>query len=70
MYVKTDYDGCPYVTAGKPYHIHVELNGFLFVIDDDGCLISCMDKDNSDKPQNHLGGIGTWIICDKEGNEL
>ena len=78
MYVKTDYDGCPYITAGKVYEmfnpIGVEWDDLDICIKSDtgiNILVSFSDDIQGElNPCPHLNDIGKWTICDKEGNEL
>lgn len=68
MYVKTDYDGCPYITAGKVYECFVDDAGCAWIFCDDGDQIAIEITDGFECHQ--LDIIGDWTICDKEGNEL
>lgn len=67
MYVKTDYDGCEYITAGKAYEVYyVSPMGFHWIMSD-------WDEKFPLKPNIPCAVFdekGTWTICDKEGNEL
>lgn len=70
MYVKTDYDGCEYITAGKVYEVYgVEYPWIKCDNDDEPCNIIIKNMITGDKCP-HLDYAGTWTICDKEGNEL
>lgn len=77
MYVKTDYDGCPYITAGKVYEVdkdHEEYGGWAYITADNKkryLLFNAKKKTNlSFNELICLHGKGTWIICDKDGNEV
>ena len=46
-YAKTDYDGCPYITAGKRYEIRRLIGDEVFMIlDDEGVTICCGFKNS------------------------
>lgn len=68
MYVKTDYDGCPYITAGKVYEMK------RLALTDNGCITDdrgrYMFVDSFVRAHESLGGRIKWTICDKEGNEI
>lgn len=69
-YVKTDYDGCPYITAGKVYEISKSkmFKGFLCIKSDEGLEVFLTVKGNvkSFVNKNRID----WTECDAEGNEI
>lgn len=59
MRVKTDYDGCEYITAGKEYEIYEDGT----IVDDEGEVIPIIVNDLCP----HLNEVGTWeIVNDSE----
>lgn len=73
MYVKTDYDGCEYITAGKAYEFFDGEDEFSPYIKCDrgmSMLIPTMDRIKCGCSAVHLDDIGTWTICDENGEEL
>lgn len=66
-YVKTDYDGCYYITAGKVYSSDcVDDFGDPNIIGDDGYEITATLTIKS----SHLNKKGFWRECDKHGNPI
>ena len=60
MRVKTDYEGCEYITAGKEYEAERIFDGAgANIIDDNGTpttlFLSCCA---------HLDGVGTWEVLE------
>jgi hypothetical protein len=78
MYVKTEYDGCPYITAGKVYNLfHVVGDEWddndLVVCADSGIdiLVSYLDDIQGGlNPCPHLNDEGTWMLCDETGRVI
>lgn len=62
MRVKTDYDGCKYITAGREYEVvQVIEEGFLAILDDFGFRTEIIADNN---PRcHHLNSEGEWWIC-------
>lgn len=64
MKIKTDYDGCRYIKAGKEYEV-IEMsrnNNFAHFVDEDGETI----RVRLGVPAGHLDGIGHFeIVSDK-----
>lgn len=68
-YMKTEYDGYEFITAGKIYQVsRVDEFGDNYIIDDEGDEIFPLHPQHGKCA--YLEGKGTWIICDKEGNPL
>jgi hypothetical protein len=65
-FVKTDYDGCPYITAGKAYEVLVRHTAGVYEIEDDMGRNAVIDILSC----GHLNDRGTWTECDAEGNEI
>ncbi len=63
-YIKTDYEGCSYITAGKVY----EAQGFTedWIIVNSNWGHDDLYRENS--TSHHFHGIGRWQWCDKDGN--
>ena len=58
MKIRTTYDKCPYITAGKVYEAVMRDHDYAEVVDDDGDVIGCVLRTASD----HLNNIGTWEV--------
>lgn len=64
-YVKTDYDGCPYITAGKVYEYFEA--GFIF--NNDGYSFGIYGPDDKIS-REHSSSRNSWQWCDKDGNSI
>lgn len=60
MKVKTDYDGCSYIVAGKNYDVIGGLGQWVSIIDEDGDKIIIMLSVEC----SHLDGIGRWEVVE------
>jgi len=65
-YVKTDYDGCSYITADKVYKLFNEDHGYGEIFNDSGEMSLIVVGYGC----AHLDRNGSWIECDADGNEL
>ena len=60
--VKTDYEGCEYITTGKEYECSISIvSGIPYIINDNGTA-SYIDLDEVNCP--HLNHEGTWSIVE------
>lgn len=74
-YVKTDYEGCSYITAGKVYECEHPINldewyyleAWIRCDLDTRRIISLKNKGDL---CSHLNEKGTWQWCDKDGNSI
>ena len=59
MFVSTTYEGCRYITAGKPYHVfyYNDEENQPSIIDDEGDHLIIP---NTDRPSIHLGDEGKF----------
>lgn len=64
MKVKTDYDGCSYITKGKIYDVEFDCDGDEMIVDDQGDLINI---DFDDCP--HLYG-NAWQVVEEESFDI
>ena len=67
MKIKTTYEGCPYITAGKVYDATLcnSLNN-EYIITTDIATISYVYLDaNISEPCGHLDKIGTWEVVEE-----
>lgn len=67
-YVKTDYDGCSYITAGKVYEYNDKRWPYRIASDNEGDIFIGNDSDVTAYPCEHLDDVGYWQWCDKDGN--
>ena len=71
MKVRTDYDGCPYITAGKVYevikHDHKQAGDMCAgaeIVDDEGDTLYIL---LSDVPVcGHLDSKGVWEVIEED----
>lgn len=69
-YVCTSYTHCAYLTGGKAYAIELYDRSILWITNDKGHEILIISPDYKDLGCVHLGGIGKWEWCDKNGRRI
>ncbi len=69
MKIKTDYNHCQYITAGKEYDV-IDINvcdqSVVYIIDNDGDRTPFII---GDRKCPHLGGAGSWVVVDDNDSE-
>lgn len=72
MHVKTDYDGCPYISAGRVYEVKSSTGDLIrdYIEDDGGRNMEVQYCWMSFCCVYHEGHSILFVICDENGNEV